>query len=139
MGPEEGGGLGEEEDPDVVGLSTFTGNFVHAAELARRIKEASPDVKVVMGGHHMTFTANRTLREFPFVDLVVRGEAEGTIVGVMRALEGRKELKELRGVSYGEDERVVHLPPADPLTDLDALPMPDRSLILDEYRVPWVR
>ncbi|MEM2978293.1 MAG: radical SAM protein [Candidatus Hadarchaeales archaeon] len=122
------------EDPDVVGLSTFTGNFVHAAELARRIKEASPDVKVVMGGHHVTFTADRTLREFPFVDLVVRGEAEGTIVGVMRALEGRKELKELRGVSYGEDGRVVHLPPANPLTDLDALPMPDRSLILDEYR-----
>jgi radical SAM superfamily enzyme YgiQ (UPF0313 family) len=121
------------KDPEVLGLSTFAGNLGHAVELARRVKETSPERKILLGGPQATFTADALLRKYPFVDLVVRGEGEGTILEAVRVLEGREEPGRVRGISYREGDRVVHSPPASPVPDLDALPRPDRSLLGAEY------
>jgi len=123
----------KKEDPDVVGISTLTANFSHGIEIARRIKEASPEVKTVVGGYHATFMADRTLKKFPFVDVVVRGEAEEIIVDTLLALEGKKKLSEVDGISYRFGKRIVHNRPAKLITNLDELPKPDRSLVEDEY------
>jgi anaerobic magnesium-protoporphyrin IX monomethyl ester cyclase len=123
----------KKEDPDVVGISTLTANFLHGIEIARRIKEASPEVKTVVGGYHATFMADQTLKKFPFIDLVVRGEAEETIVDTLLALEGKKKFSEVDGISYRSNKRVVHNRPAKFITNLDELQKPDRSLIEDEY------
>ena len=123
----------KEEGPDVVGISTLTTNFSHGMEIARRVKDASPEVKTVVGGYHATFMADKTLREFPFVDVVVRGEAEGTILDISLALEGKKKLSEVDGISYTHNERIVHNRPRKPVAKIDGLPIPDRSLVEDEY------
>lgn len=102
------------KDPEVLGLSTFAGNLGHAVELACRLKEASPERKILLGGPQATFTADALLRKYPFVDLVVRGEGEGTILEAVRVLEGREEPGRVRGISYREGDRVVHSPPPAP-------------------------
>ena len=122
-----------KEDPEVLGLSTFAGNLGHVVELARRVKEARPELKIILGGPQATFTADPLLRKYSLVDLVVRGEAEEIIVGVLRVLEGKEEPGEVRGISYRVGDKVVHNPPAGPVLDLDSLPRPDRSLLGVKY------
>lgn len=123
----------KKEDPDVVGISTLTTNFSHGMEITRRVKEASPEVKTVVGGYHATFMAEQTLRKFPFVDVVVRGEAEGAILDILLAFEGEKKLSEVDGIFYKHKKRIVHNRPRKPIANLDELPIPDRSLVEDEY------
>lgn len=123
----------KKENPDVVGISTLTTNFSHGMEIARRVKEASPEVKTIVGGYHATFMADRTLRKFPFVDVVVRGEAEGVILDILLALKREKKLSRVDGISYTHNKRIVHNRPIKPIENLDELPIPDRSLIEDEY------
>ncbi len=123
----------KEEDPDLVGISTLTTNFSHGMEIARRVKEASPEVKTVVGGYHATFMADQILRKFPFIDVVVRGEAEGTILDILLALEGKKKLSEVDGISYTHNKRIAHNRPSKLIKNIDGLPIPDRSLVEDEY------
>lgn len=123
----------KKEGPDIVGISSLTPNFSHGMEIARRVKETLPETKIIVGGYHATFMADRMLREFPFIDLVVRGEGEGTILDVLSAFQGRKKLREVDGISYIRHGKIVHNRPRKLMTNIDEVPFPDRSLVEDEY------
>jgi radical SAM superfamily enzyme YgiQ (UPF0313 family) len=65
-----------------------------------------------------------TLEAFPFVDLIVRGEAEETLPRLIEALAGNRNLAPIRGITYREGATVVRSPEAPLIEDLDSLPLP---------------
>ncbi|HLB67994.1 MAG TPA: cobalamin-dependent protein, partial [Thermoplasmata archaeon] len=62
--------------PDVFGINCSTHTFLSAVETLRKIREVLPEIVLVMGGFHATFAAQRILADYPFVDYVIKGEAE---------------------------------------------------------------
>lgn len=55
-------------------------NLPIAVALARRIKRERPRSTIVFGGHHATMLADRLRQQFDFIDTVVSGPAEETLL-----------------------------------------------------------
>ena len=115
--------------PQVVGITSLTEYRFEAFRTAELAKKIVPEALVVMGGPHVSLTAEDTLRHVPGVDLVIRGEGEGSFLQLIRGLQEGRPLSEVRGLSFREDGRIRHNPPADLIKDLDRIPFPDRDLL----------
>jgi anaerobic magnesium-protoporphyrin IX monomethyl ester cyclase len=136
-------------DPyDVVGISSPTPLIISAWQAAATAKKHG--AVTMLGGPHLTLMPHESM-EKPQVDLVVRGEAEQTIVEIMHALEKERELKsiaprllalpaprffdpaagwgDILGLSWRDLDGKIHHNPDRPLTDdLDAIPFPAHHL-----------
>jgi len=120
--------LAAAQTADVVGLSlSFQVRAPEFLELARDLKRARPERPVIAGGHFATCAAAELLRDVPELDLVVLHEGERTLVelanlgGDLLARAGTVPGLMLRDAS---GPRSTAVRPS--LTDLDALPPPDR-------------
>jgi len=118
----------ESDKPDVVGITTTTENRFLAFELAKTAKAARPQCFVVMGGPHFKNTAVDTLSHLPYVDGVVSGEGEMTMLELVEALKARGDFSKIKGLSFRKDGQIVVNPPRELLPDLNMLPMPARHL-----------
>jgi anaerobic magnesium-protoporphyrin IX monomethyl ester cyclase len=123
----------EKENPDVLGFSTLTSSGQTAALISTKVKEKNPDVTTVFGNHHATFNAERILRKYPSVDIVVRGEGEKTIVELANCLGTEGDLNDVRGINFRNEGKLVSTPDQPLIQDLDSIPFPDRKLIDAEY------
>ena len=126
---EEVGRKIEDEKPDVIGITTTTENRFQSFRLAQVAKQARPQAFVAMGGPHFTGTAYDTLSRLPYVDGVIRGEGEVTIVELAQALQARDSLRKIDGLAFREDGRIVENSLRKHISDLNVLPMPARHLI----------
>ena len=96
--------------------------------LARDIARAArPSARFIYSGPQPTWDAA------VFLDLldtfVVRGEPDIILPQLVGALAGNADLATVDGISYRGPDGPVHNPPAPILPDLDALPIPDRTLL----------
>ena len=123
----------KKEEPDVVGFSVLLSAAREASKIAESVKAENPDLTVVFGGHHSSFNAERILRKYPFVDIVVRGEGEFTGAEIVRCLEEQKKLDNVEGVTFRKNGRIVSNSDRQLNMDVDCLPFPDRDLAGVEY------
>ena len=124
----------EEYQPQVVGVTSSTLNYLTARQILRVCKGCDPDIVTVIGGPHVSFTAEDTLEQAPWIDIVVRGEGEETIIELIRALETGGELGGVMGIAFRQDRRVVLTQPRPFIKDLDSLPFPAWHLVpLSKY------
>ena len=95
----------ESVDALCVGISVLTGPMIRGAvEIATAIKNEAPWLPIIFGGWHPTLLPDETLRE-PFVDVVVRGQGEVTLVEIAEALVEKRSLAGIRG-NLLEEKRV---------------------------------
>lgn len=118
-------------DADIVGLTAMTPSINTALKIARRIKSVKPDLPVVLGGPHATLLAEETLVAAPEVDIIVRGEAEETIIELLQALAEGRPLDKVAGITFRKDDKVVNTAASSGVTDLDSLPF------LAYHLLPW--
>ena len=118
---------------DLVGISTDTTRHLKAMEIARRAKEAG--CMVVMGGPHPCYIDEEILAS-GWVDFIVHGEGEVTLLELVRSLEeGKNHWEVIKGLSFQRGAETVRTPPRPFIQDLDSLPFPARHLIdMDLYR-----
>jgi ribosomal peptide maturation radical SAM protein 1 len=111
---------------DVVGFtSTFEQNIASLA-LARRLKAAYPGIVTVFGGANWEGEmGEELLRQFPFVDVVCSGEADGSFPAVVETLSAGGCLDDVAGIVHrvGSPPRATPCQPM--VTALDDLPTPD--------------
>ena len=112
-------------EPDLVGLTGFTSHVNIVRKIADRLKALHPELMVVVGGHHATVRPE-DFNE-PHIDLVVIGEGVFTLREIVRALETGSGLREIKGLAIPCPDGMLFTEPR-PYTDLNALPLPDRSL-----------
>ncbi|MDM8521321.1 radical SAM protein [Anaerolineales bacterium HSG6] len=79
----------------IIGLSAPTPLIVNAWEAA--IKAKRRGVLTILGGPHLTLMPDESMHK-DAVDLVVRGEAEYTIIEIMRALEKETEIRQSKNL-----------------------------------------
>ncbi len=114
----------EEFQPDVVGITCVTMNYHRASDILRYCKETNEDLLTLIGGPHVTFNAAETLNEAPWIDIVIRGEGELTMLDIA----GRKPLEQIPGIAYRSDGRIHMTEDRGLIEDLDALPQPARHM-----------
>ncbi len=116
-----------EHAPAMVGLTAMTHEICEAADLSAAIKQAMPDCIAMVGGPHTSALPERTLREFPAIDVAIRGEGEQTARELANAMAGdavRREWAAIAGLAFRDGER-VHMTADRPVcADLDSLPFP---------------
>jgi anaerobic magnesium-protoporphyrin IX monomethyl ester cyclase len=123
----------KKEDPDIIGFSVLLSTAKEAPKIAERVKTENPNITVVFGSHHATFNAERILKKYPFVDIVVRGEGEHTSLEIARCLEKQRNLDKVEGITFRKNGRIVSNPDRPLNKDIDALPFPDRNLAGVQY------
>ena len=75
------------ERPGLIGFSCTTASFHDSVRLAKLAKEELPQIRTVFGGAHVSALKEKILEFSPFIDYVVIGEGEQTILELAQ-LEG---------------------------------------------------
>ncbi|MDW7730429.1 MAG: radical SAM protein [Bacillota bacterium] len=111
---------------DLVGISTTTATCREAYQIAGMLR--SNNIPVVIGGMHATFVPEEALQ---YADFIIRGEAEYSFLPLVRAIEAGETPEDIPGVSYWNDNCQVHNDPTKTPVDMDTLPIPDLSLLVN--------
>lgn len=119
--------------PAMVLFSVYVWNFGLYRELARRIKEADPDVLIVLGGPEVSDDTVELLSDNPSFDVIVTGEGEHTFYEIVCRWLAGKGFADVRGLTYRDPQQIIVNPPADPtvLADVNVIPSPLQHHILD--------
>jgi radical SAM superfamily enzyme YgiQ (UPF0313 family) len=119
--------------PELVGITSVTLNHHIANRIAGWVRDCDPEVPIAMGGPHVSFEIEGSFRDQPALDFIGIGEGEHTMVELARALEGRMDLRDVRGLALrdgrGSDAKVVRTAPRPLEDDLDLIPPPARELV----------
>ncbi len=115
----------EEYKPDIIGITCVTMNYPVASEILKYCKSVNPKIVTVIGGPHVTFNAEETLKEAPWIDIVVRREGEFTMLDIVNG----EKLTDIDGIAYRDKNGDVKLTKERALIEnLDELPPPARHL-----------
>jgi radical SAM superfamily enzyme YgiQ (UPF0313 family) len=116
---------------DLFGFSTVCSSYPLTIRIAAEVKRAHRNLMVVLGGPQASVVDISTMRAYPFIDLVVRGEAEHTLPALVDALAGYTPLATIPGITFRQNKDIVRNPAAPLVQDLDALPFPAFHLFPD--------
>ncbi|MBU1888441.1 MAG: B12-binding domain-containing radical SAM protein, partial [Candidatus Omnitrophica bacterium] len=119
-----------------IGIGCHSVHLPFAVRAAKKLKTRFPDKIIIMGGMGPSAVAKQLLERFAFIDVIVVGEAEETIVEVIE--KGRKAFKDIRGIVYREKDAVFVNDPRPPIEDLDGIPLPAYHAVdfKREYQIP---
>lgn len=118
---------------DLVGISTVTTTAPRSYEFADRIRAAG--IPVVLGGIHATFEPEEAAAH---ADFVLRGEAEHSLIELVRTLDDGGDVDDVAGLTRIRDGQLFHAPAATQVANLDDLPIPDFRLVHGFNRHPFV-
>lgn len=122
----------EKLGPDVVGVGSWTCNFLDALVIAACAKRMG--AIVVMGGLFPSMNDARIAGAFPEIDFLVRGEGEGTFADLCCALATGEDPRTVAGLTYRDGPELIRTPTRSPI-DLRELVLPAYDLIpMEEYR-----
>lgn len=129
-----------QHGPEVVGFTAVTVSVHNAAAVASLIKQRDPKVTTLIGGHHFTAVPKETMDLFPSFDIGVVGEGEVTIVELLDALKGNRELRSVKGLCLRDGKDYILTGLRERIPDLDVLPLPAWDLLpkIDEFYCPPV-
>lgn len=124
--------------PDVVAMSTITGEHRHYLQAADVIKRLAPSVPIVIGGPHCTFFPE--MIEHPSIDAVGVGECDDAWPELLSTIAHGGSRDTIKNIFTKEnwfgrfrvmplEERRCHLGGRMATTTLDSLPYLDRGLI----------
>lgn len=131
----------ESYDADLVGMSVTTENRFEIFDLARAIKRAFPEKRIIIGGPHATMAGLDMVAHVDAVDLAVVGEGERTILEIAEWREaggGEAGLEKIKGLIFRRDGRPHFTGTRPMIEDLDPLPFPGKHLIpMERYDFRW--
>ncbi len=117
--------------PDVAIITVpFSGWSPAAFGTAALVKEVDKRIVTVLIGLHPSARPLECLEESN-VDFVVVGEPEITVLELTDVLEkgDRTKLKEVKGIAFKENDKIIRTPARPAIEDLDSLPFPARHLL----------
>lgn len=119
-------------EPEMVGITSFTGPMILDALRLSEILRTRLGVPIVWGGVHASLLPAQTVSD-PRIDMCVVGEGEETIVELADCIEKQGDLGQIKGLvlkkSNNGTGKIIVNPPRPFIRDLDALPFPAWDLI----------
>ncbi|MBI4818706.1 MAG: radical SAM protein [Deltaproteobacteria bacterium] len=125
--------------PDVVGVTGYSMHVLRCLEICRKAKDLVPTCKTVVGGHHATLEPIDFFE--PEVDYVVKGEGTLPFRQILAQVAGRESESLIPAVCSRVNGVFGDGGPGRAF-DLNDIPLPDRSLALQdraEYNLDWMK
>jgi anaerobic magnesium-protoporphyrin IX monomethyl ester cyclase len=114
--------------PDIVGISSVTQNFDVAKEMIKNIKKISKNIKIILGGVHVSLLPMSAPRQ---TDYIVIGEGEEAFVELLDHITKKnRKIEDIKGVYYWnqEKDKFIFTGPREYMKNLEAIPYPKRSI-----------
>lgn len=109
-----------DSKPDIVGFTATTPEINGVEKLAKKIKEVNLNMKIMVGGSHVSALPRQTLVDCPYIDYIVVGEGELSAVHIANDLPDYSIIRT-------KNEKSV-----------DAYPLPARHLVdYSKYKYAW--
>lgn len=120
-----------KEKPGIVCISAMTPQILNSIRITEDIKAQDPDIKIAIGGSHISSTKDSLYRFSKNFDFLIYGEGEFTFYELLKSLkDNSNNFNEINGLIYKDKEgKVVINPPREPIEDLNSIPFPDLSLV----------
>lgn len=112
----------------IVGLVCYTESRFDVFEFAQDVSKSRPDAKIIIGGVHTDSLHTLAMQQYPFVDFIARGEAEDTVLEVIKG----KALESIKGLTWRKGAEIAVNPERELRDELDALKY-DYTLV-----EPWI-
>ena len=117
----------KENEFDLIAIETTTPSIEHDLKAAEFIK-SNNDIKVVLMGPHATVFDTELLEKNNFIDFVIRGEFEYTLLGLCNALKDETPLAKVDGLTYKIKSRIIKNNSRTLAHSMDDFPFPARHL-----------
>ena len=111
---------------DVLGFACYIWNIEMTLHVVDMVKAVRPDIKIVLGGPEVSFTADELLERCPNIDYIVQGEGEEAFHDLVTALQlGNDGLDPvIPGVRGRRDGSILGSLEAVEVSDLSSIPFP---------------
>ena len=118
----------QNQNPDILGITTPTALFNASIDISKRMKEHNREIKVVLGGPHISAMPKESLVPEP-IDFIVTGEGENSFLELIRTIEQKSDYSGVKGIGYKKDGQAVVNPSRELILNLDDVPFPARNLV----------
>ena len=123
-----------EHDIDVLGFACYIWNIEMTLHVVDMVKAVRPDIKIVLGGPEVSFTADELLERCPNIDYIVQGEGEEAFHALVTALQlGNDGLDPvIPGVRGRRNGSILGSAEAVDVSDLSSIPFPYTEEDMDD-------
>ncbi|MDU3601679.1 MAG: DUF4080 domain-containing protein [Veillonella sp.] len=123
-----------EHDIDILGFACYIWNIEMTLHVVDMVKAVRPDIKIVLGGPEVSFTADELLERCPNIDYIVQGEGEEAFHALVTALQlGNDGLDPvIPGVRGRRDGSILGSLEAVEISDLSSIPFPYTEEDMDD-------
>lgn len=119
--------------PEFLGVSVMTGiQTENSAELCQKIKEKNSQLPIVWGGIHPSLLPKQCLQE-SYIDYIVIGEGEITIVEFIKRLRRDGNLDDIAGLGHKKDGKITINKSRDFIENLDNYRLDFRLVDMEKY------
>lgn len=101
-------------------------------EIASVIRDSNPDAVIIAGNSVATSIPELLLRNTE-VNIAVMGEGDVTIVELVEALKEKRQLKEIEGIAFLDDDTFIQTPLRNPIPNLDTIGFPNWDIFKLEH------
>lgn len=121
-------------DPDLIGFSLYSFEFIKTYELIKRVKSLYPNKSIIVGGPHISTLREEVLNDCASIDYGVVQEGEYSLIELCQG----RPFNEIKGLIHREGEHVVYNGDRDYILDLDELPFPSFEKFPLEKYIPEI-
>ena len=120
--------LGRIKDykPNIILFEVSTPSLEIDLDCARKIKKLDNSIKIVLSGLDMNIRSPEFLKKNSFIDFVLVGEYEFTLLGLVNCLKNKDNLNKVLGLIYRNKDKII-INKKRPLGDVNKLPWPLRE------------
>ncbi|MCT4509186.1 MAG: B12-binding domain-containing radical SAM protein [Tepidibacter sp.] len=122
-----------KQKSDIVVFSTYIWNVDDTIKICKNLKKVSPHIKILLGGPEVSYDFEEFMREHKCIDYIIYGEGELTFREFIEYSLGKKDIDNVDGLVYREDEAVMVNKPRELIQDLNIIPSPYENIDKKEY------
>src|SRR6056297_3112086 len=112
------------KDYDYICFSTYIWNINEIEKICEIIKKSKEKITTIFGGPEVTYNNKEYLKEYPFVDYIIKGEGEEVLPSLINSLEKNLDLKKVNGIIYRDEEKIIENPGINKILNIEDLPFP---------------
>ncbi len=121
-------------DYDYICFSTYIWNINETEKVCEVVKKSKKEIITIFGGPEVTYNSKDYLKDYPYVDYIIKGEGEEILPHLINSLENNQSLDKVMGIMYRHKERILETPGINKIKNIEDLPFPYGAEFIKENR-----
>ncbi|MFW6311844.1 MAG: B12-binding domain-containing radical SAM protein [Nanoarchaeota archaeon] len=117
---------------ELIILPTTSFCYEEDVSFLQKVKKMNPTIKCIIYGSFPTVSPAKSLKS-DIIDIAILGEPDQVITKIVDSIENNKNLKNIRGICYRKNSKIINTGRVRYIKNLDELPIPNRDYIKDIY------